>query len=81
MPHIRHSIEIVAPVDRVYTLVSLGPGFLQWWAADVTSVGPREVVELAFFKSATVYRLRPIRMARPRPAEWLCESVTTIFAF
>jgi hypothetical protein len=74
MPHIRHSIEIVAPADRVHPLVSSGPGFSQWWAADVSSVGPPEIVELAFFKRATVYRLRPIRIAPSRQAEWLCES-------
>jgi uncharacterized protein YndB with AHSA1/START domain len=52
MPDIRHSIQIDAPVDRVFALVSNGPGFAKWWAEDAAEDASDKSVELAFFKRA-----------------------------
>jgi uncharacterized protein YndB with AHSA1/START domain len=74
MPDIRHSIQIDTPADRVFALVSTAAGLAKWWAADVTEDASAKTVELGFFKRSTVYRLKPISMAAPREADWLCES-------
>jgi hypothetical protein len=74
MFNIKHSIEIGASADHVHPLVATGRGFAQWWAADVTEESASGIAELGFFKRATIYRCRPIRISKPGQAEWLCES-------
>jgi uncharacterized protein YndB with AHSA1/START domain len=73
MANIRHSIVVDVGVERVFPLVSSGHGFAQWWAADVSEPGAG-MVEIGFFKRATVYRLRPTRISAPQTSEWLCET-------
>ncbi len=74
MPGIRHSIQIDAPADRVFSLISSGAGFTKWWAEDVTEDASTKSTELGFFKCSTTYRLKPISINAPREADWLCES-------
>ncbi|HKV03866.1 MAG TPA: hypothetical protein VJO53_02035 [Candidatus Acidoferrales bacterium] len=74
MASIKHSIGIEAAPERVYALISSGRGFAQWWAADVTEDSQTGSVELGFFNRATLYRLKPARLAPPLHAEWLCTS-------
>ena len=75
MPDIRHLIEIAAPPEVVWPLVSTGPGFAQWWAADVvTSPGEAGLVELGFFNRTTVYRLRAASLRPAEVADWRCET-------
>ena len=73
MPDIKHSIEIAATPDRVHPLVASGRGFSQWWAQDVTEDNSG-IVTLGFFNRTTIYRCRPVHIAPPNHAEWLCES-------
>jgi len=72
MAQIKHSILIQAPAERIHPLVASANGFTQWWAADVTETDG--VVELGFFKRATIFRLQPTRIDPPREAQWLCMS-------
>ena len=72
MPDILHSIQIAAPAEAIYPLISTAQGLAQWWAADVTETGG--AVELGFFKRQTVYRLRPQINQRPAHFEWSCET-------
>lgn len=72
MPDIKHSILIDAPPERVFSLVATGAGLARWWAADITEASG--VVEIGFFNRATVYRLRPVNMASPSDAEWVCDT-------
>ena len=72
MPDIKHSIPIAAKPEAIYPLVATGKGFMQWWAEDVTE--PAGMVELGFFKRATVYRVRMQTNNAPKHAEWVCES-------
>jgi uncharacterized protein YndB with AHSA1/START domain len=74
MPDIRHAISIAAPPEKIYALIATGKGFQQWWAQDVTDGLPDGSVELGFFKRNTQYRLKPVRLAAPSQAEWLCET-------
>jgi len=74
MATIRHSILIDASPERIFSLVSSGHGFKQWWAADVTEDVPRDLVTLGFFNRATVYILHPARILEPTVAEWECQS-------
>jgi uncharacterized protein YndB with AHSA1/START domain len=74
MPDIRHSIQIDAPADRVFALVSTAAGLTKWWAADVTEDASSKSVELGFFKRSTIYRLKPVSIVAPREADWLCDS-------
>ena len=74
MPDIRHAILIDAPLERVHALVSTGPGFAQWWAADVTENSSAGAVELGFFKRSTIYRLEPVTLSAPTEATWLCQT-------
>ena len=74
MPDIKHSITIDSPPERIFPLIASGNGFAQWWASDVTEADSDGTVDLGFFNRATVYRLKPVRLASPREAEWLCES-------
>jgi hypothetical protein len=74
MLDIRHQIQIDAPTDRVFALVSTGAGLAKWWAADVTEDASAKSVELGFFKRSTIYRLKAITMAAPREADWLFET-------
>ena len=74
MPDFHHSIQIDAPADRVFALVSTAAGLTKWWAVAVTEDASAKSVELGFFKRATVYRLKPVSIAAPREADWLCES-------
>jgi uncharacterized protein YndB with AHSA1/START domain len=71
MPNIVHSLQIDAPADRIFPLVSTARGLAQWWSADVTEPGAG-VIELGFFNRNTIYTLRPIRIAAPHEAEFLC---------
>ena len=72
MAQIKHSILIQAPAERIHPLVASASGFTQWWAADVTETNG--VVELGFFKRATIYRLQSTRIDPPRESQWLCMS-------
>ncbi len=72
MPDIQHAIQIAAPPEAIYPLVSTAAGFGQWWAADVTE--PDGCVELGFFNRITIYRLRPLAREPGKQAEWLCET-------
>jgi len=72
MADIKHSIPIAAKPQSIYPLVATGRGFTQWWAEDVTE--PAGMVELGFFKRATVYRLGVKTNDAPKHAEWACES-------
>ncbi len=72
MPDIKHSIPIAARPESIYPLVATAKGFTHWWAEDVTE--PAGIVELGFFKRATVYRLRVKTNNAPQHAEWGCES-------
>ena len=69
---IRHSIQITTPAEKVFALVASAQGFTQWWAEDVQEVGG--LVELAFFRKATIYRLRLTGEHAPRRVDWICES-------
>jgi len=62
------------PAERVYPLISSGRAHTQWWAADVTDIDSSGVVDLGFFDRATLYRLKPVPLAGPMEAEWLCET-------
>ena len=73
MPDIIHSLQIDSPADRIFPLVSTARGLSQWWAADVTEPGAG-IVELGFFNRATVYTLKPVRIAAPYEVEWLCTT-------
>ena len=70
MADIKHSIPIAAKPQTIYPLVAAGKGFTRWWAEDVTE--PAGMVELGFFKRATVYRLRGKTDDAPKHAEWAC---------
>jgi hypothetical protein len=56
MADIQHLLQIAAPAETIYPLVTTGKGFSQWWAADV--IESNNTVELGFFNRATTYRLR-----------------------
>jgi hypothetical protein len=73
MAHIRHSISIAAPAERIQPLFASGQGFAQWWAEDVTE-NSNGTVELGFFNRATAYRLAPVRTKGLSLAEWQCET-------
>jgi hypothetical protein len=74
MPDIGHSIQIGAAPHLMHPLVASGEGFSRWWASDVTEEKAAENVEPGFFNRATVYGLRPILIAAPRQAHWVCQS-------
>jgi hypothetical protein len=73
MPDIHHSISIDAVPAHILPLISSGPGFAQWWAADVTENPSTGRVELGFFKRATVFALELLPSAAGEVA-WLCQS-------
>lgn len=72
MADIRHSIQIMTPAEKIYPLVATGDGFTEWWAADERE--SEGMVELGFFKRATVYRLKLEVDRPPSRAEWVCSS-------
>jgi len=72
MADIKHSIPIAAKPEAIYPLVATGKGFTQWWTEDVTE--NNGMVELGFFKRATVYRLRLADGKSPVEADWVCET-------
>jgi uncharacterized protein YndB with AHSA1/START domain len=72
MADILHSIQISAPADAIYPLISTAQGLMQWWAADVIESGG--TVELGFFNRQTVYRLRAQINQPPSRFEWICET-------
>src|SRR5579872_4225711 len=72
MPDIRHAIQIAAPPDVVFPLVSTGDGFTKWWAEDVHETDGK--IELGFFNRATIYRLRAMAIHAPSTAQWMCET-------
>jgi hypothetical protein len=72
MADIQHAIQIAAAPDVIYPLISTAQGLQQWWAEDVSESGGN--VELAFFKRATVYRLKLTVGHAPDHAEWVCET-------
>jgi hypothetical protein len=74
MPGIKHSISIGAEPHLVYPLVATGQGFARRWASDVTEKKPGGIVELVFFKRATVYGLKPLQLVAPRQAHWRCQT-------
>ncbi len=75
MATIKHRIEVAAPPETIWPLVSSAEGLARWWAADAAAK-PRQpkIVELGFFNRTTVYRLRAERHRPPALAEWRCES-------
>lgn len=74
MPDIKHSIQIDAAPHLVHPFVASAEGFSRWRAADVTEDKTNGNVQLGFFNRATMYGLRPIQIAAPRQAHWLCQS-------
>jgi hypothetical protein len=72
MADIRHSIQIAAPAEKVFPLAATARGFTEWWAEDVQEVAG--LVELGFFKRATIYRLRLTGENGPRKVDWICET-------
>jgi hypothetical protein len=72
MPDIKHSILIEAPPERVYPLVGVGRGFSEWWAEDVAENSSTGLLELGFFRRATVYGLKLVHAVTPLQAEWQC---------
>jgi hypothetical protein len=72
MADIQHAIQIGAPPEAIYPLVSTAAGFAQWWARDVTE--PDGAVELGFFNRSTVYRVGLRSQQPPMAAEWLCQT-------
>jgi hypothetical protein len=72
MPDIRHAIQIAAPPEQIYPLVSTGKGFAQWWAEDIADAAG--ALDLGFFRRATVYRLRLQADEPPTHAAWICET-------
>ena len=72
MADILHAIQVTAPAETIYPLVSSAAGFAKWWAADVAETGG--AVELGFFKKQTVYRLRLESKRAPNDAAWVCET-------
>ena len=72
MADIVHAIQVSAPAEAIYPLVSSAAGLARWWAADVSESGG--AVELGFFNRATVYRLSPRPGEPPVKAEWRCET-------
>ena len=65
-------LQIAAPPEAIYPLISTPAGFAQWWSQD--SMGSEQEAELGFFNRATIYRLRRIAAQPPASIEWLCES-------
>lgn len=75
MPDIRHQLQIAATPAAIFPLVTTARGFAQWWAADTRELTePGRLVELAFFKRQTIYRLRPQTFVAPTTASWRCET-------
>jgi hypothetical protein len=74
MPNIRHAILINAAPEKIYSLVSNGSGLAQWWAEDVSEDSTTGLVELGFFRRATVYRLAQTQTTAHSEVEWLCQS-------
>ena len=74
MADIKHMIQIAAAPAAVHPLVATAEGFKRWWTADVTVAAGNGAVERGFFNRATVYGLRPVQIASPREAHWLCET-------
>ena len=70
MANIKMSVSIDAPPERVFPLAATPQGLARWWAADATECDG--LVDLGFFKRATVYRLQPVRSVAPSAAEWRC---------
>jgi hypothetical protein len=58
----------------VHSLVASAQGCTEWWAADVTENQSSGNVDLGFFDRATTYGLRPVQIAAPHRAHWLCET-------
>jgi len=72
MPDIQHAIQIASTPDKIYPLIATAHGFAQWWAEDVTESA--DVIELGFFKRATIYRLHLTASEPPVHADWICET-------
>ena len=72
MADIRHAIHIQAPPDRVFSLVATADGLRRWWSSDVTE--NNGLVELGFFRRATVYALRQLSAKSPSKVEWQCTT-------
>jgi uncharacterized protein YndB with AHSA1/START domain len=72
MPDIRHSVQISAPSEAVFALLSTAQGMAQWWAEDVRQVD--DTIELGFFNRNTVYRLKSELQRPSTRSEWLCET-------
>jgi hypothetical protein len=72
MPQIKLSITVAAAREKVFPLIATPRGLSEWWAADVTE--KNDVVDLGFFKRATIYRLCLITNNPPHDAQWLCLS-------
>ena len=62
MADIRHSLQIAASAEVVYTQVSTAAGLAQFWAADVVE------------SDGVIYMLRPTVEEPPGRFEWLCET-------
>ena len=68
MPDIKMAVAIDASPEKVFPLCATPHGFSSWWAADVTENAG--VVDLGFFKRATLYRLELLRSLEAREVEW-----------
>lgn len=68
MADIRHAIEIAAAPSTIYTLVSTGPGFEQWWAEDVWEDSGE--TNLGFFDREAIFRLKLAQQEPPNAARW-----------
>jgi hypothetical protein len=73
MADIKHQIGIERSADVIFTLVTTGKGFAQWWAEDVFDESDG-VVSLGFFGRTTVYRLRRQEVLQNSRAVWECET-------
>jgi hypothetical protein len=72
MVDIQHAVQIASKPETIYPLIATAGGFRQWWAEDTTESGG--IVDLGFFKRATVYRLKLEMDKPPLQAEWACAT-------
>src|SRR4030095_16948748 len=72
MPDIHHLIDIGAPTDKVYPLVSTADGLSQWWAEDIEATGSSGAIQLCFFNRSTIYRLELVTSEEEKRAVWYC---------
>jgi uncharacterized protein YndB with AHSA1/START domain len=74
MHAIKHIIDIDAPAEVVYRLVSTPTGMAEWWSDDVSADPASGAVEVAFFNRTTIYRFLPEAMTPEKCVTWLCDA-------